>query len=150
MERVLITSGLSAFAQRVAKLCPDDSILFADSHAIPLPLLNSGKFNILPSVEDNSYVHKTLSLCIDLSIEVFIPLKEEEQIIFAKNKTLFKEYGILIAVPNSENLQNYSKHRNPTQLNCPEIIIRKSREDDRQKLGLYRKDNQEELLLCLS
>lgn len=146
MERILITSGISAFSQRVAKLFSDEDLLFADSSPIPAPFINSGKYISIPLPEKASFVHEVLKVCLDHSITKLLPLKEAELMPLAKSSALFEEYGILILVPRVESLNTISKIINPTRVNCPEIKVKQQAMHNGQNIsGVFKK---EEIILC--
>lgn len=148
MNNILITSGISAFTQRVAELFPENNIFFADSNPIPSVLLSSGKYLTIPSPEKASFIHEVLKLCLDLSILKLLPLSYEELMPLAKNRLLFEEYGISILVPDLESLENIPKLANPTRANCPEIILREPLSDERGVFGVFKDDEKGELTLC--
>lgn len=148
MERILITSGISAFSQRVAKLFPEEDLFFADSSPIPAPFIKSGRYISIPSPEKASFVHEILKACLDLSINKLLPLKETELMPLAKNSALFEEYGIVILVPGFESLNNIPKLINPTRTNCNELIVKQSVYDKSGIYGVFKKGDQGELTLC--
>lgn len=146
MTRTLITSGTSAFSQRVAKLFLDENLLFADSSPIPAPFINSGKYIPIPLPDKASFVHEVLKVCLDHSITKLLPLKEGELMPLAESSALFAEYGILILVPSVESLNTISKIINPTRINCPEITIKQQVMHNGQKInGVFKKN---EIALC--
>ena len=145
---ILITSGISAFAQRAAELFPENNIFFADSNPIPSVFLGTRKYLAIPSSEKASFIHELLKLCLDLSITKLLPLGCEELKPLAKNRLLFEEYGISVLVPDSENLETIPMLINPTRANCSEIVLK---EFPLEKQGVFRVvlDNEKELLtLC--
>lgn len=145
---ILITSGISAFAQRAAELFPESNIFFADSNPIPSVFLGARKFFAIPSSEKTSFIHELLKLCLDLSIAKLLPLDYEELKPLAENRLLFEEYGISILVPDPENLNTIAMLVNPTRANCPKIALK---EFPKEKQGVFQVvlDNEKELLkLC--
>lgn len=149
MERVLITSGISAFSQRVAKLFPDGELFFADSSPIPAPFIKSGKHIPIPSPEKATFIHEVLKICLDLSITKLLPLKEGELMPLAKSIALFEEYGVSILVPSVESLNTISKVINPTRVNCPEIIVKQQAMHNEQNIsGIFKKWDEGEIILC--
>ncbi len=148
MERTLITSGTSAFSQRVAKLFPEEDLFFGDSRPIPAPFIKSGRYIPIPSPEKASFVHEILKVCLDHSITKLLPLNEEELMPLAKNNALFEEYGITILVPKVVVLDNIPRLINPTRANCVEIIIKQSVYDKSGISGVFKVGDQGELILC--
>lgn len=149
MERVLITSGISAFSQRVAKLFPGEELFFADSNPIPAPFIKSEKYIPIPSPEKASFVHEVLKVCLDLSITKLLPLKEDELMPLAKSSALFEEYGISILVPSVESLKTISKIINPTRVNCAEIMVKQHAMHNEQSIsGIFKKGDEGEIILC--
>jgi hypothetical protein len=148
MNNILITSGMSAFAQRAAELFPESNIFFADSNPIPSVFLNSQKYRAIPSPEKASFIHELLKLCLDLSILKLLPLSDEELIPLAKNRLLFEEYGILILVPDLEYLETIPKLLNPTRTNCPKITLKELPFEKQGVFGVFKDDGKERLTLC--
>jgi hypothetical protein len=148
MENVLITSGISAFTQRVSKLFTGRNLFFADSNPIPTPFLNTGKYVAIPSPEKSSYVHEVLKVCLDLAINKVLPLRKGEHLPLAKSKVLFEEYGIVILLPDLENLERISKLINPTHSNCPKIILKEQVLNDSDSLGVFAVNEDKEWALC--
>ena len=148
MNNILITSGTSAFTQRVAELFPKSNIIFADSKPIPSLFLTNGKYIVIPSPQKASFVHEMLALCLDLSIHKLLPLNEEELIPLAKNRLLFEEYEITVLVPDVESLKNIPKLINPTRADCPKIILREPKAYEKGVFGVFKAVENEELTLC--
>ena len=148
MERILITSGNSAFSQRVAKLFPEMDLFFADSKPIPTPFVKSGKYISIPSPEKASFVHEVLKVCLDLSIDKLLPLNDSELMPLAKSSALFEEYGIMILVPEVERLKNIPKIINPTRATCPELIVKHPTLNDQGISGVFKTGTEGELILC--
>src|SRR5690606_12983397 len=122
MEKILLTGGMSAFVQRVAKLFPDDHLIFADSHPIPAPLLQSGIYWAIPSPSKSSFAHEILKLCLDHNINIMVPFRKEELMPMAESKLLFEEYGIVTFLPAIDVLQKTMMAINPTTRDCPQIV----------------------------
>lgn len=148
MENVLITSGISAFTQRVAKLFAEKNVVFADSKPIPTPFLNTGKYVAIPSPDKSSYVHEVLKVCLDLSINKVLPLGKDEHLPLAKSRVLFEEYGIVILLPDLENLESIPKFINPSRSNCSEIILREQVPEDFGFFGVFAANEDREWSLC--
>jgi hypothetical protein len=148
MNNILITSGTSAFTQRVAELFPKSNIIFADSKPIPSVFLANGKYIAIPSSQKASFVHEMLAICLDLSIHKLLPLNDGELIPLAKNKILFEEYGITVLVPDLESLERLPKLINPTRADCPKIILREPMAGEQGVFGVFKVLENEELTLC--
>ncbi|HLT42007.1 MAG TPA: hypothetical protein VKZ95_04820 [Sphingobacteriaceae bacterium] len=148
MENVLITSGISAFAQRVAKLFAEKNLVFADSKPIPTPFINTGKYVAIPSPDKSSYVHEVLKVCLDLSINKVVPLGKDEYLPLARSKVLFEEYGIVVLLPDLENLADIPKLINPTRVNSPKIVLKERVPEDLGVFGIYSANDDREWSLC--
>lgn len=148
MNTILITSGVSAFTQRVAELFPENTVFLGDSNPIPSVFLSSWKYIAIPSPIKASFVHELLKLCLDLSIRKLLPLSEDELIPLAKNKLLFQEYGISVLVPDLGSLENIPKLINPTRANCPKIVLIEPVSDEQGDFGVFKDDEKEQLTLC--
>jgi len=153
MEKILVTGGVSAFAQRVITLFPHDQFVLADSHAIPSPLLQSGNYIQIPAPDEPVFVHELLKRCLDLGISLVIPLRKGELLPLAQSKPLFEEYGIIILLPDIDHLQELPILSNPTHRNCPHILANKSKvapHDGEPAIlpGIYGHGENGEYLLC--
>lgn len=145
MENILITSGLTSFAQRVAKLFPEENVFFADANSIPDFFLQKGKYATIPSSDTASFLHEVLKTCLDLSIDKLVPLGESELIALAKSRALFEEYGIILLIPSLERLENISKLIDPTPINSAEIKLGGPNPED---YGVFTIDNEGHFALC--
>lgn len=154
MEKILLTGGMSAFSQRVAKLFPDDKLVFADSHPIPSPFLQSGKYAAIPPPSKASFAHEILKLCLDHDITMVVLLRKEELIPMAESKLLFAEYGIIVFLPTIDVLQKTMVAINPTSRDCPHIVaVHEKRkillgDDYHELLGIYSLHGEEQPKLC--
>lgn len=146
MSKVLITGGLSTLAQRVAKSIVNNQVLFADSVSIP-EFLNE-KFVRIPDSQKASFLHELLKLCLDLSVDCIIPLKQSEMLILADSRLLFEEYGITLCLPERQELNDLERVIDPTRLAYPELIVHKDPNDLNSMLGVFVRITTEEIALC--
>ena len=93
---VIITSGTSAEAQKLAKQYANDQVFFADSMPVPLPFLNSGKFIQLPNLSAPHFIHELLKACLNQSADLLVILSAEEIQMVSPEKILFEEYNIKV------------------------------------------------------
>lgn len=121
MKNILITSGVSALSQRVAKLLPECHLFFADANSVSF--LKGEKYRAIPSSDKSAYVHEVLKVCLDLSIDILIPLGVKELMPLAKSKVLFEEYGITLLLPEVEELTHMQTIVNPNRLDYPEVKV---------------------------
>jgi|SRR5690554_1994321 hypothetical protein len=91
---IIITQGTSIGAQKRAKAYPIDQVIFADSSPVPKPLLDSGKFIQLPSVNAATFIHELLKACLDKNATTLLLLSESEIELVLPEKFLFEEYNI--------------------------------------------------------
>lgn len=148
MIKVLITSGTSAFSQRVAKMLPNCQLFFADSSAIPTPFLQTGKYKPIPNAEKNTYVHEVLKVCLDLAIDTLIPLGKDEILPLANSEMLFAEYGISLLIPSVELLEDFLIVENPSRADYAELFINAEDVVDFPSKGVFVKDENKGFLLC--
>lgn len=121
--KILITGGLNAFAQRVARIFPPGyEIMFGDT-AIPQVLLKNGKYVEIPKNNATTFNHELLKLALHLDIDLIIPLMKDEIIHLAESKTLFAEYGVQVAVPSLEVLKTVDFILNPGKELFPVVIL---------------------------
>lgn len=124
MKNILITSGTHAFAQRVARtLPPADSVVFGDSNALPEIMIKGGKYFNLPKPVSTSFSHELLSLALDNDFGVIVPLKLSEIKQLAACRDLFEEYGIQVAVPSINTLDEISFVVNPAKDFLPAVFL---------------------------
>ncbi|GAA4788132.1 hypothetical protein GCM10023231_15390 [Olivibacter ginsenosidimutans] len=155
--KLLITGGMSAFAQRVARSIPEgNEIIFGDAIAIPEVLVKSGKYQVIPFYRSPTFSHELLKLALNADIEVIVPLRKEEIRSLAESKVLFEEYGIQVAVPSLEALKEVSFVANPDKVMQPVLVLRGKRFqsekeaialDDRSGVCLVA-DSGEDLFFC--
>ncbi|GAB2981946.1 hypothetical protein GCM10027049_17900 [Mucilaginibacter puniceus] len=93
---ILITSAMSANAQRLKALLNTEKIILGDHADIPSFMLQPGKMIKLPSPESDSYTHQMLALSLDNHISQLYALEEAEYRVLALATQLFDEYGIQI------------------------------------------------------
>lgn len=123
-EKILITAGMHAFAQRIAKTLPRNSnVVFGASEPIPALLINGGKYIEIPSHHLPTFNHELLKLAISEQFNLIIPLKKEEILHLAESRELFDEYGIKVAVPSLEALKAIDFFFNPGRELVPQVII---------------------------
>lgn len=124
MKNVLVTGGTNFFAQRIARRLGEQfKVVFADAKPIPKILLQSGKYVDLPLSSSSSFNHELLSLALDHSIDMVIPLRKEEIIQLSTCKDLFREYGITLIVPTFDSLNHLQFITNPGKEFTPEVLI---------------------------
>lgn len=149
MRNILITSGVSALAQRVSKLLPECQLFFADANAISF--LKGEKYRAIPSSNKSAFVHEVLKLCLDLSIDTLIPLGANELLPLAKSSVLFEEYGITLLLPTTEELSTIQKVENPNRQDYPELVIHSGADVDLKTKGVFAlKENGEWGLCCVA
>ncbi len=66
---------------------------------LPAFMLKTGNMISLPDPASMAYSHEMLTLCLDNSINVIYPLREEEARLLREAEQLFKEYDINIINP---------------------------------------------------
>lgn len=124
MKNILITSGMHAFAQRIARtFSPADSVVFGDSSALPEIMIKSGKYFNLPNATSSSFSHELLSLALDKGIDVIIPLKQNEIRQLTTCRDLFEEYGIQVTVPSIGVLSEIDFIVNPGKDFFPAVFL---------------------------
>lgn len=146
MNKVLITGGLSALAQRVAKNFENEHVFFADSNA--MPTLFKNKFVRIPDVQKVSFVHELLALCLDLSIKYLIPLKNKEILALITSKSLFEEYGIILCLPEKNELAKLDVIIEPSRSAYPDLIVNTDANGPVSMLGVYVTIKGEDVALC--
>jgi len=125
MINVLITGGLHAFAQRVARTLPTEeyAVTFGDAQAIPELMLHSGKYLSLPFYTRPTFSHEMLKLALAHSFEIIVPLMQGEIIQLAESKVLFEEYGIQVAVPLKQTHSMINFLLNPAKELQPTLVL---------------------------
>lgn len=146
MNKVLITGGFSALAQRVAKTLENEKVIFADSNA--MPTLFKNKFVQIPDVQKVSFVHELLTLCLDLSIDYLIPLRNKEIIALVTSKLLFEEYGITLCLPDKNELNNLDIVIDPNRKAYPELIVNTDTNGLIPMLGVFVPTKEKSVALC--
>src|SRR5690606_34372816 len=93
-NKIIITQGISAMAQKRAKEYESDRVIFADWAPIPTPLLNSGKYLQLPPFSAPTFIHELLKACLDTQADTLLLISEAEIELVLPEKFLFEEYNI--------------------------------------------------------
>lgn len=104
-DRILITCGTTAFAQRIAKYCQNFEVIFACDDNISTFLLHTGKYFALPKATDTVYIHELLKLTLDQGINWILPLGLAEAEILSGSKVLFEEYDVAVLVSEPSYIQ---------------------------------------------
>ncbi len=113
-SRVLITQGTRPFAQRLGKLLQaEHTVQFGSAEEIPFVLLQTGRYVQFPGISTGAFEHGLLRICLDNSIDVLIPLGEEEIDLLVRAKQLFAEYGIAIWGPDAADPGQLTLIKNP-------------------------------------
>lgn len=81
----------------------------------PAAHISDGCFKV-PRVTANGYIGELLDICLKNSIKIIIPTIDTELMILAKNKELFKSYGISILVSDIDFIVTCRDKRNSYQL----------------------------------
>lgn len=81
----------------------------------PAAHISDGCFKV-SRVTANGYISELLDICLKKSIKIIIPTIDTELIILAKNKELFKSYGISILVSDIDFIEICRDKRNSYQL----------------------------------
>ncbi|MDM8175137.1 MULTISPECIES: hypothetical protein [Olivibacter] len=103
---ILITGGMSALAQKLARVfSAEDKVIFGDNVAIPDLLIAGGRYVVIPSGSSASFNHELLKVGISNESDLIIPLRKDEIVQLAACKDLFAEYGIQLAVPSHRLLE---------------------------------------------
>jgi hypothetical protein len=100
-EKVLISCGLTPFAQRIARQYPQWDFLFGSIEELPLPFQNHVGYQALPSPSHPAYVHEILKICLDRQVHAFLPLGVSEVHKLQEARVLFEEYGMALWMPVS-------------------------------------------------
>lgn len=146
MRTILITAGTSPLSRRIAKGLSNSAVYFAAADAGSF--FDSENFRSIPSSTSSIFVHEILKVCLDLSIEVLIPLEKNEIKILSQQKTLFQEYGIEVLLPSLEELEGLKFAPNPNRTEYPELQINFSQRNSEMPPGVYVVTKEGELALC--
>lgn len=145
MKTILVTQGLKPFAQRVAKLLKDCTVVFGTADEIPDILLRTANYVAIPSDNKHTYVHEVLKTCLDRRVDVLLPLGLYELRPIAEAKALFSEYGIAIWVPDTPSLVELAIIENPPR----ELQLVVLSDENGPLSGVFaRSDTGDELALC--
>ena len=123
MNNILITSvgkrvSLVKFFQKEMKKYHKDSKVYTtemNPMMSPAAHISDGCFNV-SRVTANGYISELLDISLKNSIKIIIPTIDTELIILAKNKELFKSYGISILVSDIDFIETCRDKRNTYQL----------------------------------
>lgn len=105
---VLITQGITPFAQRIAtRFFPQWKVVFASSAEVPQLLLDTGRHFLIPTSEHSSFIHEMLKMCLDHQVDHILPLDRGEAIRLSGAKVLFSEYGIDVLASDPEIMEEW-------------------------------------------
>lgn len=105
--KTLITGGIAAQALKIAKAFPAENLILADYGAIPS--FNSAKFQLISLGERNDSIiaHHLLTQCLDLQVQLLIPLYDFERDAILRSRLLFEEFNITILLPEKDAVDQY-------------------------------------------
>lgn len=156
-NKVLITQGTQPFAQRVARQLQEGCLIaFGAADEMPDVLLRSGNYVNLPNIKSPAYVHGMLKVCLDLQVNILIPLGKHELGRLVEVKALFKEYGIEVLSPEQQVMEALVIIENPPS-QLPVVIVQDGRVlngavagpiDVRLSGVFMRSDSGEDMALC--
>ena len=103
MINVLITSAsrkvsLIKSFQKAIKQEGEGKVVAVDINPLSAALYHADKSYLIPKSSDNNFIPKLLELCKKEEIHLIIPTRDEELIIFAKNKDKFDNIGTKVMV----------------------------------------------------
>lgn len=116
------------FAQRLAATYFRDwKVAFASSSPIPQPLLDAGRYHLIPPADQPAFIHELLKLCLDQQVDHLLPLDREEAAVLSGARVLFSEYGIEVLTSAPEVLDSLPVIENPPR--ALELVILKNGTD---------------------
>lgn len=135
MNNILITSAgkrvslVKFFQKELKKYHKDSKVYTTEKNPMMSPAahISDGCFKV-SRVTSNGYISELLNICLKNSIKIVIPTIDTELIVLAKNKDLFKSYGISILVSDIDFIETCRDKRNTYQLfdqlriNYPKLI----------------------------
>lgn len=100
MDKILITSGIQPFAQRVGGLLKARyQVAYASSEPFPDLLLKQGYLRI-PTGANPTFAHEILKRCLDQGYRWVLPLGSMEVQPLYEAQVLLEEYGITVLLPD--------------------------------------------------
>ncbi len=135
MSRILLTGAATAAAFSVKSRATNLDLILGDYEPLP-PIIN---LLTLPSPKAASYVHQLLNLCLSNDITTLYPIRRAEHEALLNAVSLFNEYGILLAIPDYFEPNDYKVFHAPSMT---DLFFRKE--------GIYwlEAPNVEHLLIC--
>jgi hypothetical protein len=148
---ILISCGMTPFAQKVGKSIKDFEVVFVSSDPLPLPLQNHPQYRPLPAINSSIYVHEVLKLCLDLNAVAYLPLNLQEAKKLVDATLLFEEYGIRIWT-NTDLSDDHIWQEIPPSKQCDWTLVTNSNTIDQQAfvLGVVSKGLQGQSLSCFA
>lgn len=77
-------------------------VVSADSDPLSAGFYKSDKYCIVPYSDEPDFIPEILSICKKEKIRLIVPTRDGELLVFAKNKSRFKEQGIEVMVSDPE------------------------------------------------
>lgn len=109
MSTILLTYGTRPIAQRIAKaLRLHHTIVLATHEEIPSVL--SHTYKSIPNPANPVFAHEMLKLCLDLNIDLIVPLGAAEIEVLRESVILLEEYGISVVSPSLPSEQAFAQH----------------------------------------
>lgn len=114
---------MHALAQKAGRLATGMTLNFCDSAPIPKTLLQTGNYFQIPSGKHPSFSHELLNLSLDEDVDFLLPLRKDELLPLSETKTLYREYGIEILLPDVEALKEMNLISEVDRKLVPELLL---------------------------
>jgi len=97
--KILITGGKSAAALKLIKAFSNDQVILGDYGDVPTFSSTAYTMISLGERNDDITAHQLLNVCLDLQVEVLIPIHYFEVAALSRSMQLFEEFGIRVLLP---------------------------------------------------
>tara|TARA_B100000787_G_C16149603_1_gene275945 strand:- start:138 stop:1163 length:1026 start_codon:yes stop_codon:yes gene_type:complete len=86
------------------KEIPNSKLIVGDADDMASGKFLNDSFVLLPKAKDDNFIHKVLSICKEMEIDLIFPLVTMELFKFSKNRDIFERNNIKIIVSDFANL----------------------------------------------
>lgn len=83
----------------------DGKVMSVDINPLSAGFYASDKHQIIPPSSDPTFIHTLIEICEKESIRLLIPTRDDELVLFAKNKEKFENKGVKVMISDQETIR---------------------------------------------
>ena len=83
----------------------DGKVMSVDINALSAGFYATDKHQIVPPSSDPKFIHALLKICEKENVRLLIPTRDDELVLFAKNKEKFENKGVKVMISDQETIR---------------------------------------------